>query len=87
MGLSVGVLVLVSTANWQGTQPHSTRFTSAHSIEFDLVNFILYNLGRGWAGISGPPPVGLPVRQKAKGAAALEVWAGVEWGVLAALGA
>ena len=50
MGLSVGVLVLVSTANWQGTQPHSTRFTSAHSIEFDLVNFISYNLGRGWAG-------------------------------------
>ena len=37
--------------------------------------------------ISGPPPVGLPLRQKAKGAAALEVWAGVEWGVLAALGA
>jgi len=27
------------------------------------------------------------LRQKAKGAAALEVWAGVEWGVLAALGA
>ena len=50
VGLSVGVLVLVSTANWQGTQPHSTRFTSAHSIEFDLVNFISYNLGRGWAG-------------------------------------
>ena len=50
VGLSVGVLVLVSTANWQGTQPHSTRFTTAHSIEFDLVNFILYNLGRGWAG-------------------------------------
>ena len=50
MGLSVGVLVLVSTANWQGTQPHSTRFTPAHSIEFDLVNFISYNLGRGWAG-------------------------------------
>ena len=44
MGLSVGVLVLVSTANWQGTQPHSTRFTTAHSIEFDLVNFILYIL-------------------------------------------
>ena len=44
MGLSVGVLVLVSTANWQGTQPHSTRFTTAHSIEFDLV------FGRGWAG-------------------------------------
>ena len=37
--------------------------------------------------INGPPPVGLPLRQKAKGAAALEVWAGVEWGVLAALGA
>ena len=36
--------------------------------------------------INGPPgPVGLPLRQKAKGAAALEVWADVEWGVLAAL--
>ena len=39
--------------------------------------------------ISGPPPVGLPLRQKAKGgAAALEGrLAGVEWGVLAALAA
>jgi len=37
--------------------------------------------------ISGPPPVGLPLRQKAKGAAALEGRAGVEWGVLAALAA
>ena len=39
--------------------------------------------------INGPPPVGLPLRQKAKGgAAALEGrLAGVEWGVLAALGA
>ena len=36
MGLSVGVLVLVSTANWQGTQPHSTRFTTALSIESDV---------------------------------------------------
>ena len=36
---------------------------------------------------SGPPPVGLPLRQKAKGAAALEGRAGVEWGVLAALAA
>ena len=36
--------------------------------------------------INGPPPVGLPLRQKAKGgAAALEGRAGVEWGVLAAL--
>ena len=39
--------------------------------------------------INGPPPVGLPLRQKAKGAAAaLEGrLAGVEWGVLAALAA
>ena len=44
VGLSVGVLVLVSTANWQGTQPHSTRFTTALSIGFDVY------LGRGWAG-------------------------------------
>ena len=44
MGLSVSVLVLVSTANWQGTQPHSTRFTTALSIGFDIY------LGRGWAG-------------------------------------
>ena len=44
VGLSVGVLVLVSTANWQGTQPHSTRFTTALSIEIDIY------LGRGWAG-------------------------------------
>ena len=36
VGLSVGVLVLVSTANWQGTQPHSTRFTTALSIESDV---------------------------------------------------
>ena len=36
VGLSVGVLVLVSTANWQGTQPHSTRFTTAPSIESDI---------------------------------------------------
>ena len=36
VGLSVGVLVLVSTANWQGTQPHSTRFTTALSIESDI---------------------------------------------------
>ena len=43
VGLSVGVLVLVSTANWQGTQPHSTRFTTALSIGFDVY------LGRGWA--------------------------------------
>ena len=43
---------------------------------------------RGFS-ISGPPPVGLPLRQKAKGgAAALEGrLAGVEWGVLAALAA
>ena len=44
---------------------------------------------RGLAPYNGPPPVGLPLRQKAKGgAAALEGrLAGVEWGVLAALAA
>ena len=39
-----------------------------------------------WTGIPNEA-MPLPLRQKAKGAAALEVWAGVEWGVLAALGA
>ena len=34
MGLSVGVLVLVSTANWQGTQPHSNLH--AHTLALML---------------------------------------------------
>ena len=51
----------------------------AKSLALDLSSRFAFNFYRVY--------VQLPLRQKAKGAAALEVWAGVEWGVLAALAA